>query len=607
MGKISTPDGYSSLTSAPSGGVMSWFRSARDSISLACLLAVGAQPGCFAPKNEGNPNPDTPAAWVLREPAQVIPQDQICFPSTVPIEVTDWGGEPPSRWAMRRGTDQGKLERILYDRLRTTGDYEVVKKEDGGTMISFVPTSGAYRDVLAMYPMVQTEAAALHTPESELELTGPAIADWTAAEAERISLNREIEQWRLLKQCLGFEIADPALSRAALDQEPFSPSWTNRFLVDPTDPGLFTGSELMDGESMLMPPYVPPEGQKLKYVSFDRVRGDHLSVFLEQVIDPKYFDQIPRLAVFIRLTSPSGKWNVPSEYLNQSEQFGAYLRSLEFTATGGDPYALKKKYWGKSGSLRSMLVREQYKYHVNNHYPAFTEANRDDLIAQLAGPNGPLVKVEPTANDFFVLRYIYEGDPENADQMAYTYPETLTLLREMGQVVDTTLHQAGLPEHIKAECIDGAVGRTAEYQEALSAGVTLADYLDPGPDNPFRGQNRNAVHGKKDADGNFEELTSHAYLNAVDVSTVRVRLTDTRTGISYVLAIQENEGLIGVARVAMYEFLAKKGQEGKALGAPEGDHVHMVGVRQQPEQPVKPVVVPPAPPKKGSAKKGGKR
>ena len=31
--------------------------------------------------------------------------------------------------------------------------------------------------------------------------------------------------------------------------------------------------------------------------------------------------------------------------------------------------------------------------------------------------------------------------------------------------------------------------------------------------------------------------------------------------------------------MAMYQFLADKGGEDLALGAPEGDHVHMAGVR----------------------------
>lgn len=588
---------------ARGAGVMSWLRSARRSMGLACLLAISTQTGCITTKKGGLPDEDENAPWALREPQEVVLRDQMCFPSTVSAEIDDGIGDLPSRWALSRGVDQEKLTRALYDRVRHTGEYDIRIKQDGGSMISAVPASGAYRQVLAMHPLVKKEAEALHSAGSDLDLTGAVIEEWSGAEAERTRLNREIDQFRLLKLCLGFEIEDPALASISREQQPFPPSWVDQFLLDPMDPGLFSGSELIDGESLLIPPYVPPEGQKLRYVSFDRVKGDHLSVFLGQVIDPKYYDQIARLAVFVRLTSPEGEWRVPVEYLNTSEQFGIYVRSLTFEAA--DPFELKKKYWGKKGSLRQMLVAKQYEYHVENKYPPFTEANRDANIAQLNGHDGkgPLKKIAPTDSDSYVLRYLYEGDPEHTEQISYTYQETLTLIEELGTIVEAALHRAGLPAHIKVKIIVTALGRTVEYQEALSAGVTLVDYMDPGPDNPFRKGNRNAVHSKQDANGNFIELTSHGYFNAADVSSARIVLIDTQTNETYTVGIQENEALISIARVAMYQFLADKGAAGLALGSPEGDHLHMVGVRA-PEQPTESPAFP-ASPKKG-AKKGGR-
>ncbi len=568
----------SPLAAPGSPSVLARLRNVRQAIGLSCLVLLGAQTGCFPQKKE-DPKQDEPAPWALRDPQEVIPVDQMCFPSTVPVEVADGDGEPPHRRALRRGLTPEQLERSLYDRTRTTGEYEVMLKPDGGTMITFTPTAGAYDDLLAMYPLISEEAINRHASAGDLELTGTAIAEWSGAEAERVRLNRQIEEYRLLKLCLGFEIDDPLLARVATEQQPYPQSWTDQFLADPRDPGLLSGSELIDEQNLYVPPFVPPEGQKLQYVSFNKLRGDHLSALLRQVVDTKYHDQISRLAAFVRLTSPEGEWRIPAEYLNPSEQLGMFMRSLEFAPSS--PENLQAKYWGRGGSLRKMLLRNQYKYHRENGYLPFTEATRDSNIAQLTGSNGngPLKKVAPTDQDSYVLSYIYESDPDDTEQAAHTYQETLTLIQEMGPVVDDALHQAGLPSYIQAKILITALGRTVEYQEALRAGTTLVDYLDSYPDDAFRDRNRNAAGTKVDAAGNIIELTAHGYFNAADASTTRIMLVDTRTGVSYILGIDENENLLATVRMAMYQFLADKGGEDLALGAPEGDHVHMAGVR----------------------------
>jgi hypothetical protein len=585
MGADSTPD------STSDSGAISWLRNNRAALGFTGLLALGTAAGC-TPDEKPEPIPDEDAPWILREPQEMVPADEMCFPSTIPVEVADsleiekLPTSPYTR-PVRRGESAEYVTRTMYERIRTTGEYEVKYRDDGGTLVSFIPTDGAYDDLLAMYPMIPEEAANRNTPNSDLDLSGGVIAEWRGAEAQRVNINRRIEEFRLLRQCLGFENDDATFQAIAEGQEPFPMSWTDGFIADPIDPGVFSGQELFDGQAINIPPFVPPEGKTLRYVSFTKKKGDHLSVLLEQVVDPKYHDQIARLAVFVRLTSEGGEWRIPAEYLNPEEQLGILARSLELPEA--DPSALYKKYWGRrTGSLRGKMLQAQYDYHRDNNYPIFTESNRDELISQLTvegddGAPASLVDVTPTDQDNYIIRYIYERDPENSDKAAYAQVETLTLLDGMAEAVDQALHAAGVPDHLQVKVIGTSFLRTAEYYGALSSSQTLDQYL-----TGRAGQltaNINAARVKYDEEGNIEAIGAHGCANAADISTTKIALVDKNTGTVYVLREKENPALFEIAKVAMYQYLANQEEAGLALGAPEGNHVHIVGVRPPEEEP----------------------
>lgn len=308
----------------------------------------------------------------------------------------------------------------------------------------------------------------------------------------------------------------------------------------------------IDGQNLSLP-YV----YTAQYISIEANQYDDLEMMLKAILKPQLLDSLTRWQALILIISPDGQWHIP-KFLIDEEKFKNELLWIEFkeldTYTYPDPNLNPKD---KKTIRTKGRQKAQDEYHKRNHYPIFTDENRQRLIDELGDE---MVQV-PEEGEFFALDDIYSCRPEEVDMARYTHAGTYRLMTELAGLPDRVFHgEHGFPEYLKIKMILPAVSRTMEYQEGLRTGCTVD--TDPGAQ-------IQAVRTKLATDGQLETVSSHVYANAMDISAVRVLITDTRTGAEIEVNYKHHPQLMASIVAILHAELAGQIRDGSALGIME--------------------------------------
>ncbi|EKD92718.1 MAG: hypothetical protein ACD_28C00353G0002 [uncultured bacterium] len=442
-----------------------------------------------------------------------------------------------------------KLHSLLVGRQKTNGTYSLFARADGVLWADIPRHPHWYEELQFFYPQLE-ETIENQTPLRALPMflkwwgKEDDILKWRVHEDQRVQYERETVFVKVMQYCL----QDQSLS--------VKNSQVTSFKIPIPD------QKNLDH----------PNSSTIRYEANPE---DDIQTFLRLVLDPRFYNSLEEIAIFVELLSGPSEWNIPLVYLNAREHFGWEAREIQINGVKAQHQLRQAEIKLKDKKLKKATLQPaQQDYHQKNKFPVFTDENQEELVER-GLEKKRLVHVIPQTEDYFRVGKIYTQDPFRESLACYTTNETFRLVEAMGRYVNKTLHEAyGLAAEYEVFLILNALGRTVEYQETklktISGNGTATD----------------RKKGLKKEE--FVNLSSHCYYSAADIATTRVIVKSVRyPGVEYELTEQQHRALLQGVQATLLEFFVRQAQAGKAMGGLEkgsqklpSPHLHMVGMRE---------------------------